>query len=336
MKAYLLIAILMHVNFICASAGSAAAASASASSGTSAGSAAASPAPGFTGYEFGLRDIEILFSGDSKRLAAFGIRRLPNKSVNKHVVQIYSIDQTTGALTPTMHSPWEPQISLPLILDAKNSLSLSFDGNVIALFSKGHRSKFEIYWTDSGKSASENVRVIPDPRSIILSPNGQWLLIFGLRTLHVQKGGTFGEFQEEVEIYKINKEKNTIEFVHALLLRDKLPNAVISNWKFSPNGAILFGSRSGSLLILDFNNRTGQISTPDGNVLSSLRPEKEYEEAHKALVESIPQKLDKNSASILEEYILGPKPAKEQEKTSNEELQGKIEKTQAQEKSHDQ
>lgn len=347
MIAYLLIVMLMHVNFVSASAGSAATASANTSSAASAGSAATPRVgPSWGDYILGLQDAQVMFSHDGESLIVFG------KRDKKDCVFVYSIDQNTALLKNTLMNRqsgifrgtpnpiWLPKIAVNSALK-----TISFDGKIIALCDTAGKS-LEVFFVNSRTEISlaipEFFKAMPI-QSMILSPDGQWLLLFST----VSRGTA-------VMVFRIDRREKSIKYV-SLFLACNIPNIVLQ-WRFSPDGAAFYGIGAAvygigaanpngindtCLIIRDFNNRTGEVQFPIpielncSDVLSSLRPEV-YKEVHKTLVKPIPSLLNEDCASVLEEYIVGPNPAKKQEKDSKEELdenQQKMQKTQEQEKS---
>jgi 6-phosphogluconolactonase (cycloisomerase 2 family) len=247
------------------------------------------------------------FSPDGRLLA------VANSGSNS--VSVYGVN-AQGVLSPVQRSPFATGRS-------PQSATFSPDGRLLAVVNYVSNSVSVYRVNDQGVLS-------PVQGSPFATGNGPSLATFS------HDGSLLAVanyFSNSVSVYRVNDQGVLSPVQRSPFATGRSPQSAT----FSPDGRLLAVANAGDncVWMYEVDPDTGAISPITGGPLKAAK--KEYQEAHKVLVEPVSPILPKDIVeNVFQGFVTGEEQAKKQDKDakeSDDELQQKIKKTQEQEKS---
>lgn len=170
------------------------------------------------------------------------------------------------------------------------------------------------------------IRVPDRATTIAPSANKKWIAIQSLNTTNN------GSYYMQIDIVQNRENKDLqqllktsereVHYEYKKIQSLRFPLGWNFSFQYSPDSRLFAVSSSvrtstnitSFVFMYEVDQETGKISPITGDLLKVVRPQKEYQEAHKTLLEPTPPLVTKEVVeSVLQEYIVGPQQGIKQE-----------------------
>jgi len=229
-------------------------------------------------------------------------------------VTVFAVNQSTGALNSGLR--FAAGGVAPL------SVTYSPDSKWVAVANK-YSNNITVFAVDSRTGALEQIKEGSpfatggkNPVSVTYSPDGKWVAVTN-------------ESSDNVTVFAVDRNTGAFKSIGKSFATGHRPLSAV----YSPNGQLLAvaNSQDNTVWVYEVDQEAGALKRITGETLKVVR-QKEYDAVKKELVDSNILRPDP-IPSILEEYLVGQKTAKEKKPTENTQdvaLQAAIKKTAAQ------